>query len=249
MSIWKRLFGGEKPNPPSTTPESHPTSKSPLPVFPFELIEVAGKDALNTCLKLREQNPRTFTPVILGSRDELSLIEDNFEINETPLAQILETSTRVVPDEFFADRKADYENIDMGEWPVERAPIDGISADKNTLSGRFHESVVIAKVPTAHSYEVPAYLRLGGWNECPGPEEHVAILRRWHSLYGAEVVCVTKDVIECTVVRPPTSKEAAMKLAEEQFLYCTDIVDQGVGSISNLGASLVNAKFWYFWWD
>jgi hypothetical protein len=51
------------------------------------------------------------------------------------------------------------------------------------------------------------------------------------------------------VANPPTTKEDALKLAEEQFVYCEDIVTQGTETIENLAAGLINAKKWYFWWD
>ena len=57
------------------------------------------------------------------------------------------------------------------------------------------------------------------------------------------------DVIECTVKTPPSSKQAALALAREQFVYCSDIVHQGVRSIEALAATLLNSKTWYFWWD
>jgi Domain of unknown function (DUF4253) len=56
-------------------------------------------------------------------------------------------------------------------------------------------------------------------------------------------------VMECTVARPPKTREEAMALAREQFFYCTDIVYQGTESLSLLGATVLNAKAWYFWWD
>jgi hypothetical protein len=40
-----------------------------------------------------------------------------------------------------------------------------------------------------------------------------------------------------------------MALAWEQYWYCLDIVDQGVGSVSALAATLLNSTYWYFWWD
>ena len=40
-----------------------------------------------------------------------------------------------------------------------------------------------------------------------------------------------------------------MALAWEQFLFCEDIVSQGVETISNLGATLLNSPYWFFWWD
>ncbi len=57
------------------------------------------------------------------------------------------------------------------------------------------------------------------------------------------------DVIEVLVQRPPDTKEAAFKLAREQYLYCPDNVEQGAGSLHALAASLWRSPSWYFWWD
>jgi hypothetical protein len=34
-----------------------------------------------------------------------------------------------------------------------------------------------------------------------------------------------------------------------QFDYCSDIVEQGVETLSALGAGLMTDDWWYFWWD
>jgi hypothetical protein len=43
--------------------------------------------------------------------------------------------------------------------------------------------------------------------------------------------------------------EEALKLAQEQYSFCCDIVDQGVGTIENLAGGLMASSIWYFWWD
>jgi hypothetical protein len=40
-----------------------------------------------------------------------------------------------------------------------------------------------------------------------------------------------------------------MTVAKEQYIYCADIVDQGVGDISTLAATLIGQNWWSFWWD
>jgi len=81
------------------------------------------------------------------------------------------------------------------------------------------------------------------------PEEQVAVLRYWNGTYGAELVGASNDVLELRVARRPSSKEEALRLAQEQFWFCYDIVDQGVGTIENLAATLFVSDIWYFWWD
>ena len=51
------------------------------------------------------------------------------------------------------------------------------------------------------------------------------------------------------VARKPETRAAALDLAREQFAYCSDIVEQGVGTLSALAASLMENDWWYFWWD
>jgi len=75
------------------------------------------------------------------------------------------------------------------------------------------------------------------------------LFKKWQNEYSAKVACVTGDVIEFTVENPPTTKEQALQLAEEQFIYCSDIVFQGVETIENLASTLLNSKVWYFWRD
>jgi hypothetical protein len=48
--------------------------------------------------------------------------------------------------------------------------------------------------------------------------------------------------------RPPTRK-AALELAREQYVYCSDIVEQGAQTLSALAAMLMGSGWWYFWWD
>lgn len=51
------------------------------------------------------------------------------------------------------------------------------------------------------------------------------------------------------VARQPQTREQALELAREHYVYCNDIVDQGLGTLSNLTATLMANDWWYFWWD
>ena len=140
-----------------------------------------------------------------------------------------------------------------GEWPENAEPHNYFSIPYEWTDGykmlKPLKAVRLALVPTRASWEVPAYLKFGGWNDCPWPEEHVAILKRWHELYGAQVVGLTHDELEVGVTRPPNSKLSAFNLAREQYGYCADLVDQTEGGILDLAATLLDASVWYFWWD
>ena len=156
-------------------------------------------------------------------------------------------------EEFFAKRKDEHadDEIDLeeGQWPTQSVSPIKLNAHYDLLRQQPYEHVFLAKIPTDKPWEIPAYLRFGGWNECPGPEELVVVLRQWSQRYGVEIYSLSDDAMECTVARPPQTREDAMALAHEQFLVCNDIVSQGTESVALLAASLLKADAWYFWWD
>ena len=127
--------------------------------------------------------------------------------------------------------------------------------DKGELSlhrdprGKALKEVAIGEVDVAHAWQIPAAVGYGGWNACPEAVVQTAMFRRWEEKYGAEIRGLGFDTIECVVSRPPQTQERAMELAWEQFLFCEDIVTQGVGTISDLGATLIRSPYWFFWWD
>jgi hypothetical protein len=137
----------------------------------------------------------------------------------------------------------------VGEWPdkpVHAWPGLTIAFD---LEGRPLDKVHILLIPTDEGAAVPAFLRWGGWNANPRPEYHIAALRSWHERYGAELVGITGDVINLRLARRPATREAALALAREQYLYCEDIVDQGTGTLARLAATRMQEDWWFFWWD
>jgi Domain of unknown function (DUF4253) len=137
----------------------------------------------------------------------------------------------------------------IGEWPVAVAPAPGLSVAVDVLSKRPLQKVHIALVPTDDWTTIPAHLRWGGWNDCPDSEYHVAALRSWRDRFGAELVGLDFETMNLRVTRPPRTRPEALELAREQYVYCNDIVDQGVGTLRELAASLMASDWWYFWWD
>jgi hypothetical protein len=83
----------------------------------------------------------------------------------------------------------------------------------------------------------------------PRAEEHAALFKYWSEKYGATAAALADDVVEMTVDRPASTQEQALELARHQFIYCPDIVYQGVGSVAALAATLLGATVWYFGCD
>jgi Domain of unknown function (DUF4253) len=132
----------------------------------------------------------------------------------------------------------------LGEWPEVPQPInDFVILDQQS------SHLALALVPTKQSWDVPIYLSFGGWNACPESGAIAGLLRYWHRNWEAELVVITFDTLELRVGQPPQDREAALKLAQEQYLVCQDIVDQGVENLSALAAGLLGGSAWFFWWD
>lgn len=222
------------------------------------LVEVPGLEALDAWQRLRDLVPETHRwPVLAGDMEEVARVFEQIDDGFDPAAT-LEASRGIDPAGWAAElRASDPELYDPPrEEPAlrervfrETGPRHEIMLHLDVQQGRPVDRVGIVLVPTERSWEAPAYLNYGGWNECPEPAVHVAFLRRWHERYGAEVVSIGPDVMEISVARPVAGREEALALADEQFLYSYDIVAQGTETLDRLAAHLLQATVWYFWWD
>ena len=225
--------------------------------FPYPLVTVHGSRAEAELIRLRHSGAREgFVPIIIGDQEEVDRVKEAFGFNEQPVNQILEDAAKIQPEEWFRKQAEELggvgeeeEGEQMEEEMDEPSGSDRLTVPFDVLSQNPHTKVFIAQLPAAQSWEAPAYLKAGGWNECPEAAVQVAVSRYWQERYGAELACLSGDVAEYLVSRPPADKAGADALAREQAIYCGDIVDQGMGTVANLSKVLLGSKYWYFWWD
>jgi hypothetical protein len=221
--------------------------------FPYPLSIVPGEQAEAELERLmRIGKSEGFSPVIIGNAEDLALLTETMLDNEGTVPGILALAEAINAEEWFRKKMAEYEEDEHegdAETEVEPGGTNRLTVPFEVLSGKPHAEVYIARIPTIRSWEIPAYLKAGGWNDCPDATVQVAISRHWNLKYGAELACVSGAVAEYLVADPPTQKQSADELAREQYLYCGDIVWQGVGSVSNLSKTLLRSRYWYFWWD
>jgi hypothetical protein len=222
----------------------------------FTIEKIAGSDAVRLLNEHRSRFASTgLYPFLIGDQEELDRIQENAEPFEQDASAIIEESFRVNLADWFAERRDEAEEFDLdeddllGEWPDEVVEKGSIGLHKDILSGEIKPEVYFGLARIEMPWQLPAILKYGSWNECPGPEVHCALFRHWQEKYGAEITGMSGDVVECVVSKPPTNREDAIALAWEQYLYCVDIVEQGCGSVANLAATLMNSTYWYFWWD
>ena len=218
--------------------------------FPYPVEVVAGEAALNRLSELRASNQGT--PVVLGGQEQFERVEECYGFLESTPDDLLVEASSIDPVEWLKEREEEdpeYFEIEGSNWPEDASVNDALSAHLDVLTRKPLKQVYIAILPTHNSWEAACYLKIGGWNSVPNAHEHSALWRYWEERYGAKVACIAEDVIEFTVERPPQTREEALELARQQYIYCADIVHQGVQSVEALAASLLKARVWYFWWD
>lgn len=235
-----------------------------IAAFPYEQVRVAGSGALAEW-EQRSALPGKI-PVVIGDAEQLERLADQFSIDDEtiygsgnrhppPVSDILAAASKLKFPRDLGNWPGAYTDADLmaalGEWPdaTPKADRSGLTVANDLATGKPLSEVYLLMLPARASWEAPAYLRWGNWNACPPAEYHVAALKRWHERFGAELIGIDADTMNVRVKRRPASREEALALADEQYRYCPDIIDQGVGSRSALAASLMASDWWFFWWD
>lgn len=210
--------------------------------WPFQPDTTFPPDELS--VTLRDADDIDFPTRILTLSDEIleDMIAAAREEGDTAMVELLEADE---------DEEDWRQAVLSAPWPEpdEIHPQTGPISLDNWKTGRIEEKLLIALVPTDDATELPAMLSWGGWNANPAPAWHVAAFRSWADRYGAVPVVMRRDVIEFKVARRPETRDEALALAREMYAYCPDIVDQGVGTVPALAATLMASDWWYFWWD
>ena len=204
-------------------------------------------------LAMRQQGQKEgYTPVVV--LDELSMAEDAEKEEgslEAYTKKCLEAYPKIEIDQWLKERNNDYQTYQMDvESSRKGENIDELEEDREpmmTIEMGYAENAYIVKVPTKKPYEVFAYLPVGGYNECPLDEEHIALAKRWYEIYGAVPCAISSDTVQYYVEKPIETKNQT--LANEMYLYCGDIVWQGVQCLENLEKANQGAAVWFFWWD
>lgn len=217
---------------------------------------------------VQEGKKAGFTPVIVSGLEillekiDLDLDDEGLELNQENMKkyikEIIEKSKENNAKDFFKERKFEMEDFEY-DFP------DGLVYDEtkeeygdgtdyiNSFIDYSTEKpkgdIAILKLPTDKPYEAFAYIPMGGFNDCPMPEDMVVVAKYWYEKFGAVPVSITYDEVEFIVDKPPIDKKEVDKLAIEQTVFCIDIVEQGVGSVEDLAKGLKNSPYWYFWWD
>ncbi len=237
-----------------------------IEAIPFEIVSVPGNDALATLDRLRAAGRGS--PVIIGGAGDIAMTahrQRSLLRGKDKPARVLARAARLKhPDDFLRLQKqakaqfqaafgrlqtGDPGHAPLGDWPAgEPTPVVGPSVARDLL-GEALDRCHVAMIPTSDGTEAPAHLGFGGASGRPAGEFYVAALRSWRDRFGAELVSLSPDTMECRVARPPATRDAALALAREQYAICPEEVDQGYGSLSMFAAHLLNASWWHLSWS
>lgn len=139
--------------------------------------------------------------------------------------------------------KADYNEE---EWQEDIVGDDAEYEAENELHIGSDE-LWLVEVPVEHSWQVFAYIPMGGWDDCPNPEEHMAIAKYWEEQYEAKVIHISGNLVEYDLPHPIQGEN--LQLAEEQYSYCPVFIEESYETLKTLENILRKATLWYFWWD
>jgi hypothetical protein len=221
-----------------------------------------GPAALELWRAMRDLHPRTgLWPVLLGDDpmvvDQLTWRLEMLarsrpgipSLDEAPgIAELFDRWMGSIPDD-------DY----LTDVPKHLAKLEADAAairdrlmtrpDADAVRAVAGATCTVALVPARAGWEVPALLAWAGAERYHiGGPEHLAVLHFWHEAYGAELVAVGLERLECLVERPPTDARSAFELAVQHYAYCPALMDNLAPAMGALAATLFG-RHWLLDWS
>jgi len=216
--------------------------------FPILTLKTPGTEAWSLWERLHSALPAIgFYPVMMGTIGDLSRQWESLECAEMP-ATYLAHAAACSADTWLAQSLSAgasrwiKEGLNRG-WNDKTEPQNSNAQRHSAAQG---EEQYIALLKTPHSWQTPAYIGFGGWNDCPLPDIHVCVQRQWYERYGVEIVALGWDSMLCRVQKPISTRDEALVVARAHAVYCSDVMNFGYDEVA---ARLLNAGYWDFWWD
>lgn len=231
------------------------------PMYSVQVSAVKTTEVWHSLRNLVEE--AGYWPLFVTDRDMVSrLTEQMSESDHAGFSRIVDEGESLDFEGWLREEEEagkeyfDFRTELMGEWPDDSEPMHTftqlveLKVDKSAeIIFEALDTVVLLLCPVTKPWHISALLNFGGWNSCPGPAVHTAAFKYWNERCGAEPAFIAFDTIEFYITNPPSTKETAIDLAIQQYVYCEDRVSQGAESISALASFLLDSTVWYFWWD
>lgn len=109
----------------------------------------------------------------------------------------------------------------------------------------------LLRLPTDHPWEIPAYLPFFHPYDGPSLEQLISVLKDWHARYGAQILCVSFDMLQFLFDRSRMDESAYHRLAREIFCIHPALVIDYYQNFDNLLYNLQNSEepIFQLWWD
>lgn len=227
---------------------------------------------------LQERGGEALWPVLLGIDDDLSLHEEtlSYAMQAPAMAQMLQEADhihrRLERGEAFADVVSGEDEDELRvsmigykrETTLEEISVTGIALAPEPLAMHIErlrsaagaraaepedEQVFLGLCPQAYGWQVPALLRVGGYNDHPAPWEHAALHRHWLEVWGARLVAITPSRVELLVSLLPKNWEEAFSLAQQHIDYCPDLIRAEGVNLRQMAERLRVDPLWSFEWS
>lgn len=210
----------------------------PPAVFPFAFVEIEGQNAM-VAFEAAKAKGGPIPILINGGEAVRNGLAEMMKYRKSTEHYLKSAAANPNPFAFKSKPRM------PGQW-VESGPFsdDGQPFLIKKLPSGFQPVVTLASIPAASSADIPAYLRLGGWNGIAEADVWVALFRNWQRDYGAELVAVSLDAVDIRVSRKPEAREQALLLAREHKKFC----DSGA-TLAESAAELMQTNWWHFYWD
>lgn len=222
--------------------------------YKYEIFESSIREIIESRYTelYREGKKNNFYPVIVVPSDVLyDALSVNLELSS--VKEFIEFSGDIDVEKFFKAKRSYYDyaqeyQVPLGEFSLETAN-DYLNEYIDSDTSNPFDEILIFKVPTQKPWEIPGYIPMGGYNECPAPDSQIAVSEYWYRKYRAVPTVITSNSIEFMVEAPPQNFQDAEKLAYEQYLFCNEIVSDDTGSLRKLASLLKDSTVWSFWWE
>lgn len=105
---------------------------------------------------------------------------------------------------------------------------------------------VLGVLKTGDEYTVLKQIGTDGINYNISNDSLIQIIEAFDEKYSLELIGASGDWCEFIINEPPKDWE---QMAKDVYNICPDVVDQGTGSIRELGNEMRKTKRLYLWWD
>jgi hypothetical protein len=110
----------------------------------------------------------------------------------------------------------------------------------------FESPSTVTMIRSKDQFDILRFQKTDGINYGIENKDVISKLEDWNRKYGIEIIGADYDWTEFILKKLPDN---VSEFSQEVYKFCPDVVDQGVGEISELEKVIANTHRVYLWWD